>query len=151
MATTGASWAAHCRVAGVDVRADPAQVRSSIGLAGQPAAVDDVLSGRGNVEMVGRLYGLSRRQARRRVTGVLGRIRLAEAGDRQVKTYSGGMRRRLDLAASLVGRPQVLLLDEPSAGLGWLAPSATPPSSPDATCCAPCGCPTSWCCRPACR
>jgi ABC-2 type transport system ATP-binding protein len=105
------------RVAGVDVRADPVGVRARIGLAGQSAAVDEVLTGRENVELVGRLYGLSRRQARQRASQVLARIRLAEAADRQVKTYSGGMRRRLDLAASLVGRPQVLLLDEPTAGL----------------------------------
>jgi len=105
------------RVAGVDVRTDPAGVRARVGLAGQSAAVDEVLTGRENVEMVGRLYGLSRRQARRRATEVLARIGLLEAADRQVKTYSGGMRRRLDLAASLVGRPQVLFLDEPTAGL----------------------------------
>jgi len=105
------------RVAGVDVRTDPAAVRARIGLAGQSAAVDEVLTGRENVEMVGRLYGLSRRQARQRASQVLERIGLAEAADRQVKTYSGGMRRRLDLAASLVGRPQVLFLDEPTAGL----------------------------------
>jgi ABC-2 type transport system ATP-binding protein len=105
------------RVAGVDVRADPAAARARIGLAGQSAAVDEVLTGRENVEMVGRLYGLPRRQARQRATEVLERIRLVEAADRQVKTYSGGMRRRLDLAASLVGRPQVLFLDEPTAGL----------------------------------
>jgi len=105
------------RVAGVDVRTDPAGVRARIGLAGQHAAVDEVLSGRENVELVGRLYGLSRRQARQRASQVLERIRLLEAADRQVKTYSGGMRRRLDLAASLVGRPQVLFLDEPTAGL----------------------------------
>jgi ABC-2 type transport system ATP-binding protein len=105
------------RVAGVDVRTDPAAVRARIGLAGQSAAVDEVLTGRENVEMVGRLYGLSRRQARRRASQVLERIRLEEAADRQVKTYSGGMRRRLDLAASLVGRPHVLFLDEPTAGL----------------------------------
>jgi ABC-2 type transport system ATP-binding protein len=105
------------RVAGVDVRTDPAAVRARIGLAGQSAAVDEVLTGRENVEMVGRLYGLSRRQARQHASQALERIRLVEAADRQVRTYSGGMRRRLDLAASLVGRPQVLFLDEPTAGL----------------------------------
>ncbi len=105
------------RVAGVDVRQHPEQVRARIGLAGQYAAVDDHLSGRENVELVGRLYGLPRRQARRRAAEVLERIRLTEAADRQVRTYSGGMRRRLDLAACLVGRPQVLFLDEPTAGL----------------------------------
>src|SRR5215207_4932602 len=81
------------------------------------AGVDEVLTGRENVELVGRLYGLSRRQARQRASQVLERIRLVEAADRQVRTYSGGMRRRLDLGASLVGRPQVLFLDEPTAGL----------------------------------
>jgi ABC-2 type transport system ATP-binding protein len=107
----------HARVAGVDVRADPGRVRASIGLAGQYAAVDDHLTGRENVEMIGRLYGLTRHEAHRRASEVLARIRLTEAADRQVKTYSGGMRRRLDLAACLVGRPQVLFLDEPTAGL----------------------------------
>jgi ABC-2 type transport system ATP-binding protein len=105
------------RVAGIDVRADPAGVRARIGLAGQSAAVDEILTGRENVEMVGRLYGLLRRQARQRATDVLEGIGLTDAADRQVRTYSGGMRRRLDLAASLVGRPQVLFLDEPTAGL----------------------------------
>jgi ABC-2 type transport system ATP-binding protein len=105
------------RVAGLDVRHHPAEVRARIGLAGQSAAVDEVLTGQENVEMVGRLYGLSRAQARRRATEVLARIRLVDAANRQVRTYSGGMRRRLDLAASLVGRPQVLFLDEPTAGL----------------------------------
>ncbi|HZD02646.1 MAG TPA: ATP-binding cassette domain-containing protein [Actinomycetes bacterium] len=109
--------AGTARVAGVDVCTDPAGVRAQIGLAGQYAAVDDYLTGRENVEMVGRLYGLPRDQARRRARQVLERIDLAAVADRQVKTYSGGMRRRLDLAASLVGRPQVLLLDEPTAGL----------------------------------
>jgi len=105
------------RVAGFDVRRHPDEVRARIGLAGQYAAVDDFLTGRENVEMVGRLYGLSRGEAQRRTEEVLKRIRLVDAADRQVKTYSGGMRRRLDLAASLVGRPQLLFLDEPTAGL----------------------------------
>jgi len=105
------------RVAGVDVRADPAGVHARIGLAGQSATVDDYLTGQENIEMIGRLYGLSLRQARRSAADVLERIHLMDAADRQVKTYSGGMRRRLDLAASLVGRPQVLFLDEPTAGL----------------------------------
>ena len=104
-------------VAGIDVRRHPAEVRARIGLAGQYAAVDDHLTGRENVEMVGRLYGLPRRQARRRAGEVLERIGLTQVADRQVRTYSGGMRRRLDLAASLVGRPEVLFLDEPTAGL----------------------------------
>jgi ABC-2 type transport system ATP-binding protein len=105
------------RVAGVDVRTDPAAVRARIGLAGQYAAVDGHLTGRENVELVGRLYGLPRQQARRRAGEVLERIRLGAAADRQARTYSGGMRRRLDLAACLVGRPQVLFMDEPTAGL----------------------------------
>jgi ABC-2 type transport system ATP-binding protein len=109
--------AGSARVAGVDVRQHPQQVRARIGLAGQYAAVDDHLTGRENVEMVGRLYGLPRRQVRRRADELLARIGLTEAADRQVRTYSGGMRRRLDLAACLVGRPQVLFLDEPTAGL----------------------------------
>ncbi len=105
------------RIAGIDLRQDPAGVRAQIGLAGQSAAVDGYLTGRENVEMVGRLYGLPRGLARRRARDVLERIGLAGVADRQVKTYSGGMRRRLDLAASLVGRPRVLFLDEPTAGL----------------------------------
>jgi ABC-2 type transport system ATP-binding protein len=104
-------------VAGVDVRSDPAAVRARIGLAGQYAAVDGHLTGRENVELVGRLYGLPRQQARRRAGEVLERIRLGAAAERQARTYSGGMRRRLDLAACLVGRPQVLFMDEPTAGL----------------------------------
>ena len=104
-------------VAGVDVIADPAAARRRIGLAGQFAAVDDYLTGRENVQMVGRLYGLSMTEARERADDVLEKIRLADAADRQVKTYSGGMQRRLDLAASLVGRPEVLFLDEPTTGI----------------------------------
>jgi ABC-type multidrug transport system ATPase subunit len=104
-------------VAGVDVVRDPATVRALIGLAGQFAAVDDTLSGRENLELVGRLYGLRRREARARAHEVLERLGLADAGDALVRTYSGGMRRRLDLGASLVGRPLVLIMDEPSTGL----------------------------------
>lgn len=105
------------RVGGVDVSRDPHAVRRQIGLAGQFAAVDDYQTGRENVEMVGRLYGLSRRDARRRATDVLDRFKLSDAADRKASTYSGGMRRRLDLAASLVGRPRVLFLDEPTTGI----------------------------------
>jgi ABC-2 type transport system ATP-binding protein len=104
-------------VAGVDVIADPVEARHKIGLAGQFAAVDDFLTGRENVEMVGQLYNLSKKEAAQRAEEVLERIRLIEAADRPVRTYSGGMRRRLDLAASMVGRPQVLFLDEPSTGV----------------------------------
>jgi ABC-2 type transport system ATP-binding protein len=117
LATLVKADAGVVRVAGVDVRRDPEAVRARIGLAGQYAAVDDYLTGRENVEMVGRLYGLSRREARRRAAGTLERIHLTDAADRQVRTYSGGMRRRIDLAASLVGRPQVLFLDEPTTGV----------------------------------
>jgi len=105
------------RVAGIDVVAHPTRARGRIGLAGQFAAVDEYLTGHENVEMVGRLYGLSRREARRRSDDVLDRIGLADAAHRRVGTYSGGMRRRLDLAASLVGRPQVMFLDEPTTGI----------------------------------
>ncbi len=105
------------RVAGIDVTADPTGVRNRIGLAGQAAAVDAYLTGRENVEMVGRLYNLTPAEARRRAGEVLERISLTDAADRPVRTYSGGMRRRLDLAASLVGRPQVLFLDEPTTGI----------------------------------
>jgi len=104
-------------VAGIDVLADPVGARYKIGLAGQSAAVDEFLTGRENVEMVGRLYNLSRREAKRRADEVLERIGLSKAADRKVGTYSGGMRRRLDVAASMVGRPQVLFLDEPTTGI----------------------------------
>ena len=104
-------------VAGIDVAHDPVAVRNRIGLAGQFAAVDEYLTGREAVEMVGRLYNLNARTARERAAEVLERISLAADADRLVRTYSGGMKRRLDLAASLVGRPDVLFLDEPTTGI----------------------------------
>ncbi len=104
-------------VLGRDVVADPFGVRRQIGLAGQFAAVDEILTGRENIEMVGLLYHLGRAEAARRATEVLERFGLADAADRRASTYSGGMRRRLDLAATLVGRPRVVFLDEPTTGL----------------------------------
>jgi ABC-2 type transport system ATP-binding protein len=104
-------------VAGCDVVADAAALRWQIGLAGQYAAVDELLTGRENLELVGLWYHLSKADYRMRATEVLERFGLADVADRQVKTYSGGMRRRLDIGASLIGRPPVLLLDEPTTGL----------------------------------
>ena len=105
------------RVVGLDVVRDAAGVRERIGLAGQYAAVDENLTGFENLEMVGRLYHLGRRASRERSTELLDSFDLADAGDRLVRTYSGGMRRRLDLAAALVAKPPVLFLDEPTTGL----------------------------------
>jgi len=105
------------RVAGFDVVRDAAKVRQHIGLAGQYAAVDENLTGFENLEMVGRLYHLGRGHSRDRARELLASFDLSEAGDRLVRTYSGGMRRRLDLAAALVARPPVLFLDEPTTGL----------------------------------
>jgi len=105
------------RVAGLDVRRDAARLRSRIGLAGQYAAVDENLTGKENLEMVGRLYHLGRRPSRARAEELLAMFDLEDAGGRLVRTYSGGMRRRLDLAAALVARPPVLFLDEPTTGL----------------------------------
>src|SRR5439155_4110748 len=96
---------------------DAAELRAVIGLAGQYAAVDENLTGRENLELVGVLYHIGKDEARRRADDLLERFGLAQAANREVKTYSGGMRRRLDLAASLVGRPAVLFLDEPTTGL----------------------------------
>ena len=104
-------------VAGCDVVADAAKLRSLIGLAGQFAAVDELLTGRENLELVGLFYQLSKAERRRRAQDVLERFTLTDAADQLVKTYSGGMRRRLDVGASLIGRPRVLFLDEPTTGL----------------------------------
>jgi len=107
----------HLRVAGIDVARQPERVRAVIGLAGQFAAVEPAMTGRENLVMVARLFGHGRRSARVAADAVLGRLGLEEAGDRLVRGYSGGMRRRLDLGASLVGGPRLLLLDEPTTGL----------------------------------
>ncbi|MHA6763567.1 ATP-binding cassette domain-containing protein [Streptacidiphilus sp. PAMC 29251] len=105
------------RVAGYDVRREPDAVRRAIGLAGQFAAVEPALTGRENLEMVARLFGRRARQARLEATRILEQFGLTEDGDRLVRTYSGGMRRKLDLGASLVSAPRLLLLDEPTTGL----------------------------------
>jgi oleandomycin transport system ATP-binding protein len=107
----------HAEVLGHDVVREPRQVRAAIGLTGQYAAVDDLLSARENLSMIGRLLGLRRRDASRRAGDLLAAFDLAADAGKTVKTYSGGMRRRLDLAASLVGEPRVLFLDEPTTGL----------------------------------
>jgi daunorubicin resistance ABC transporter ATP-binding subunit len=117
LATLVGTTRGRARVLGFDVASEPLAVRRRIGLAGQFAAVDAELTGRENLEMVGRLYRLTAREARARAREVLERFELTDAADRRVGTYSGGMRRRLDLGASLVGRPPVLLLDEPTTGL----------------------------------
>ncbi|MGN9793697.1 ATP-binding cassette domain-containing protein [Streptomyces sp. OZ13] len=107
----------RARVAGADVRREPRQVRRRIGLTGQYAAVDEVLTGRQNLEMFGRLFHLGGRRAALRATELLAQFDLVDAGDKGVGTYSGGMRRRLDLAASMILAPDVLFLDEPTTGL----------------------------------
>ncbi len=105
------------RIAGLDIVRDAAALRAKIGLAGQYAAVDENLTGFENLEMVGQLYHMPRKEARVRADELLERFELTEAANRTAKTYSGGMRRRLDLAAALVYRPPVLFLDEPTTGL----------------------------------
>jgi ABC-2 type transport system ATP-binding protein len=105
------------RVDGHDVTREPMAIRRLIGLAGQSAAVEETMTGRENLTMVARLYGQNRSTAKASAAQVLEQVNLVEAADRAVKTYSGGMRRRLDLGASLVGRPRLLLLDEPTTGL----------------------------------
>jgi daunorubicin resistance ABC transporter ATP-binding subunit len=117
LATLIEPTAGHAEVLGHDVVREPLAVRRRIGLAGQFAAVDAELTGRENVEMIARLYRFPGPEARRRAAEVLERFGLVDAADRRVGTYSGGMRRRLDLAAGLIGRPPVVLLDEPTSGL----------------------------------
>ena len=109
--------AGFATIAGHDLRADPMGVRASISLTGQHVAIDDVLTGRENLEMMGRLLRLSPAKSRARATDLLVEFDMVEAGDRRVKTYSGGMKRRLDLAISMIERPQLMFLDEPTTGL----------------------------------
>jgi ABC-type multidrug transport system ATPase subunit len=125
--------AGRAEVFGHDVAGEPAAVRELIGLTGQFAAVDELLTGRENLEMFGRLFKLSGEQARRRAGELLERFDLAQAADRPARTYSGGMCRRLDIASSLLTRPQVLFLDKPTTGLDPPAATRSGPS------CANCG------------
>jgi ABC-2 type transport system ATP-binding protein len=104
-------------VDGIDALRNPAKVRQAIGLAGQFAAVEEAMTGRENLEMIGRLFGLSRKDAKAAAVRVLDQIQLTADADRLVRTYSGGMRRRIDLGISLAGTPRLLLLDEPTTGL----------------------------------
>jgi oleandomycin transport system ATP-binding protein len=117
LATLLAPDAGQARICGYDVTRDAVQVRQLIALTGQYASVDDELTGTENLIMISRLLGYGRAGARRQAGELLERFGLAEAGRRAVKTYSGGMRRRLDLAASLIGEPEVIFLDEPTTGL----------------------------------
>src|SRR5438094_5719796 len=117
LATLLAPDAGRAEVFGRDVVRDAAAVRELIGLTGQFAAVDEILTGRENLRMFGRLFDLSPEESRKRAGELLERFDLADAGDRPVRTYSGGMRRRLDLASSLLTRPRIMFLDEPTTGL----------------------------------
>jgi ABC-2 type transport system ATP-binding protein len=109
--------AGSATVAGIDVLKDPAAVRRKFGVAGQYASLDEVLTGRENLGMIGRLYRIGAKEVAERASSLLERFELTEAADRPLKTYSGGMRRRLDLAAALMARPPVIFLDEPTTGL----------------------------------
>ena len=109
--------AGQAEVAGMDVLRDPGGVRRQLGLSGQYAAVDEYLTGYENLDMIGRLYHLGRKRSRERARELLAQFDLVDAGDRPARTYSGGMRRRLDLAGALVAAPPVLFLDEPTTGL----------------------------------
>ncbi len=117
LATLSEPTKGSLKVLGVDVMKQPNKVRNLIGLAGQFAAVDEYLTGEENLYMVGRLYHLSAKEAKARSKAILERLNLADAANRQARTYSGGMRRRLDLGACLVGHPKILFLDEPTTGL----------------------------------
>jgi len=117
LATLLRATSGTAEVAGIDVAKDPAAVRRTIGLSGQYAAVDEYLTGFENLDMIGRLYHLGKRRSRERARELLAEFRLEDAGDRPTRTYSGGMRRRLDLAGALVAHPQVIFLDEPTTGL----------------------------------
>ncbi len=117
MTTLAIPTSGSARVAGHDVVREPEAVRASMGLTAQSATVDDLLTGRENLRLIGDLYGLDRRFVRRRTDELLEQFSLTEAGDKVVKDYSGGMRRRIDLAVSLIAHPSVLFLDEPTTGL----------------------------------
>jgi ABC-2 type transport system ATP-binding protein len=117
LATLAKPTGGRAMVAGYDVASHPAQVRRNIGIAGQSESIDEYLTGRQNLVMVGELSRLSRSEAKLRAATLLGRFELNDAADRPTKTYSGGMRRKLDLAASMITQPEVLFLDEPTTGL----------------------------------
>lgn len=117
MTTLSPPTSGTARVAGYDVQREPEMVRRNMGLTGQAATVDEILTGRENLRMIGGLYGIGRKELTRRSEELLEQFSLTEAGDKQVKSYSGGMRRRLDLAVSLLAAPPVLFLDEPTTGL----------------------------------
>src|SRR5215213_11977579 len=117
MTTLSVPTSGTARVAGYDVRVEPDMVRRHMGLTGQVATVDELLTGRENIRMIGGLYGIARRELNRLADELLEQFSIADAADRPVRSYSGGMRRRLDLAVSLIASPPVLFLDEPTTGL----------------------------------